>query len=105
MTKTLLKATLLAAALTFTAQNAALAYSAQKADMFQEKDTNKDGKITKDEFTAECEKHFTTKDTNKDGVLTKEEVKTYKDAKHKENKSKRTHSHSGDTLDNKDTNK
>jgi Ca2+-binding EF-hand superfamily protein len=52
--------------------------------IFQEKDTNKDGKLSKDEFMkdvpearkAAMEKRFEATDTNKDGSVTSEEMKT-----------------------------
>jgi hypothetical protein len=53
--------------------------TADRATMFQGKDTNKDGKLTLDEYLhnfpdqAEGRRRFPTFDTNHDGVLTKEE--------------------------------
>ncbi len=104
MSKILIKASLVAAVLAFTAQSAAFANHPKKDDMFAEQDANKDGKITKDEAAIAAQKHFDAADANKDSVLTKEEVKAHHGKKHKEHKNKRTHSNSGDTLDNKDVN-
>lgn len=37
-------------------------------------DTDKDGKISLDEYKANCEKRFKAMDTNHDGYLTKDEM-------------------------------
>ncbi len=44
--------------------------------MFQDMDTNKDGKISKKEWMAAQERQFDRLDKNKDGSITKEEVKS-----------------------------
>jgi Ca2+-binding EF-hand superfamily protein len=52
-------------------------------EIFKAKDTNNDGKLSKEEFMkdvpearkAAMEKRFTEMDTNKDGFVTKEEMK------------------------------
>lgn len=41
---------------------------------FEAIDTNKDGKISLDEYTASCTERFKKLDTNGDGFLTKEEM-------------------------------
>lgn len=56
-----------------------------KGHMFEETDTNKDGKITKAEFQAQGDKIFAKMDTDGDGVITKEET----EAKRKEWEAKR----------------
>jgi hypothetical protein len=48
--------------------------------MLERADTNKDGKISKDEFLAEEAKHFDEMDTNKDGVVTADESKAFHEA-------------------------
>ena len=40
---------------------------------FDEMDTNKDGKISKEEHMAKCESRFKAMDTNNDGFLTRDE--------------------------------
>lgn len=52
-------------------------------------DTNKDGKITKDEITAFETKLFDAADANKDGVLTPGEVRKYQEARMEEWREKR----------------
>ncbi|MBB4953066.1 Ca2+-binding EF-hand superfamily protein [Agrobacterium vitis] len=47
----------------------------------QQFDSNKDGKISKDEVKATEESLFTAIDTNKDGVLTPGELKKYREAR------------------------
>ncbi len=42
---------------------------------FSKNDTNGDGVISEDEFLANAKKHFDEGDTDKDGKLTKEEAK------------------------------
>ena len=52
-------------------------------EIFKNKDSNKDGKLSKEEFMkgvpearkAAMEKRFTAMDTDKDGIVTKEEIK------------------------------
>ncbi len=48
--------------------------------MFEEQDTNKDGKVSADEFAAFNKNRFDEIDANKDGSVTKEEAKTHHDA-------------------------
>ena len=49
--------------------------------VFDERDTNKDGKITKEEWNPQMDaaemKEFVLRDTNKDGVVTREEAIVY----------------------------
>ena len=61
--------------------------SAKMDKMFEKKDTNSDGIISKAEFVAHAEKKFAKMDADGNGSLTKEEVKNYwaaKKAKYKE---------------------
>jgi Ca2+-binding EF-hand superfamily protein len=44
--------------------------------MFQDMDTNRDGRISKSEWMAFQEKQFDLLDKNGDGFLTKDEVRT-----------------------------
>lgn len=48
---------------------------ARKAKRFERLDTNKDGKVTLEEFSARQDKMFTRMDKNKDGVISKDEMK------------------------------
>jgi hypothetical protein len=75
------------AALVFTTAAAPSAFAAHNAtgnaDKFIEKlDTDKDGKISKEEFETAKEKHFAAMDANNDGALTKEEILAYWDKEH-----------------------
>ena len=54
--------------------------------MFEKKDTNSDGTISKSEFMASAEKKFARIDADGSGGLTKEEVKKYWAAKKKKHK-------------------
>lgn len=49
--------------------------------LLKKADTNKDGKISKDEFTAYEQSLFTEIDGNKDGLITRGELVDYRDAK------------------------
>ena len=44
-------------------------------------DTNDDGKITRQEFTAKIDQHFAKMDKNNDGVIQHQELKTFHAAK------------------------
>lgn len=50
-----------------------------KSRMFEENDTDKDGKVSKQEFLIGSEKRFAEIDTNKDGFLTMDEMKARRD--------------------------
>ncbi len=52
--------------------------------MFKETDTNSDGLISKDEWTAKGDKMFSDIDANKDGKLSQDEMKAHHDAKRAE---------------------
>lgn len=45
-----------------------------RGHMFESTDINKDGVVSKDEFTARGEEMFSKLDTNKDGVVTQDEM-------------------------------
>ena len=49
--------------------------------MFDKKDANSDGVISKAEFVAHAEKKFAKMDSDGNGNITKEEVKSYWNAK------------------------
>ena len=57
--------------------------------MFEKKDTNSDGVISKAEFVAHAEKKFAKMDTDGNGSLTKEEIKSYRAAKREKYKEKK----------------
>lgn len=57
--------------------------------LLKDADTNKDGKITKDEVAAFETKMFDAADANKDGVLTPGEVRKYQEARMEEWRAKR----------------
>lgn len=58
----------------------------KSAKMFEKKDANSDGVISKAEFMAYAEKKFAKMDADGNGSLTKEEVKNYWAAKKKKYK-------------------
>ena len=63
--------------------------SAKMDKMFEKKDSNSDGVVSKAEFMAHVEKKFAKMDADSNGSLTKEEVKKYwaaKKEKHREKK-------------------
>ena len=51
----------------------------QKSRWFKSVDTNKDGKLSNDEFHAKHEQYFQSVDVNKDGMLTPKEMKDHRD--------------------------
>ena len=55
--------------------------SAKMDKMFEKKDANSDGVISKAEFMSSAEKKFAKMDADNNGSLTKEEVKKYWAAK------------------------
>lgn len=57
--------------------------------LLKDADTNKDGKISKEEFTAYETKLFDAADANKDGILTPGELRKYHEAKMEEWREKR----------------
>ena len=63
--------------------------SAKMDKMFEKKDANSDGAISKAEFTAAAEKKFAKIDADGNGSLTKEEVKSYWAAKKEKYKDKK----------------
>jgi len=56
-------------------------------------DTNKDGKLSKQEFMSVHERYFNDTDTNKDGFLTSEEMKASADKKRAERRAARAKRH------------
>ena len=60
-----------------------------KAKHLEKVDTNKDGKISLDEFLAQKKEHFTKVDVDADGFLTKEEMKAAHQKMKKKFKGKR----------------
>jgi len=50
---------------------------------FEEQDTNKDGKVSKEEALAHAQQRFDAVDANHDGTITKEEITAYHNAKRK----------------------
>ena len=48
---------------------------------FKNMDTNKDGKVTRQEFTAKIDQQFPRMDKNNDGVIQHNELKTFHAAK------------------------
>ena len=54
--------------------------------MFDKKDANSDGVISKAEFVAHAEKKFAKMDSDGNGKITKEEVKSYWNAKKEKRK-------------------
>lgn len=52
--------------------------SAKMERMFEKKDTNSDGAISKAEFMSHVEKKFAKMDADGNGSITKEEVKKYR---------------------------
>lgn len=65
-------------------------------------DTNKDGKVTKDEMTAYEDKLFTEIDANKDGTLSRGEMLDYRMAKMEEFRKNNPPPAIANTADNKD---
>jgi Ca2+-binding EF-hand superfamily protein len=63
--------------------------SAKIDKMFEKKDTNSDGVISKAELLAHAEKKFAKMDADGNGSLTKEEVKNYRAAKKAKYKDKK----------------
>ena len=61
----------------------------KSSKMFEKKDANSDGVISKAEFVAHAEKKFAKMDTDGNGSLTKEEVKSYWAAKKEKYKEKK----------------
>jgi len=51
--------------------------SSHKGKMFEKTDTNGDGVISHEEFSAKAERRFKKMDTNSDGKVTKEEAKSH----------------------------
>jgi len=57
--------------------------------MFEMHDTNGDGMISEAEFMAHAKAKFAEKDTNKDGSISKDEAKAAKEAMREKHKEKR----------------
>ena len=79
MKKIVITAFILLGAVTLLGNNDALAkgphdYMHGKA-YFDAMDTDNDGKISKEEYSAKCEKRFKAMDTDKDGFITREECR------------------------------
>ena len=51
--------------------------SSHKGKMFERTDTNGDGVISNEEFSAKAERRFKKMDTNSDGKITKEEARSH----------------------------
>lgn len=66
--------------------------SAKMAKMFEKKDANSDGVISKAEFMSSAKKKFAKMDADGNGSLTKQEVKDYWVAKKKKYKEKKKES-------------
>ena len=66
--------------------NYALAISPKK---FKALDTNKDGKLSYDEYMAPHKKSFKKMDANNDGIITMEELQKYREKKRKKKKRKK----------------
>ncbi len=63
--------------------------SAKMDRMFEKKDSNSDGVISKAEFMSHAEKKFAKMDADSNGSITKEEVKNYWVAKKEKYKEKK----------------
>jgi hypothetical protein len=63
-----------------------LALANQTDQKWEEKDANKDGRISRAEFITAAEEQFSSMDTNNDSVLSKNEINEY--SEHVKDKSK-----------------
>jgi hypothetical protein len=93
---------ILLGAVTFLGHNYALAKRPHGhmwgKEYFDKMDTNKDGKISKDEHMAKCQKRFEAMDTNNDGFITREECgKRWEEKKEMMKKKMQKGPSSGDT--------
>lgn len=70
--------------------------SSHKGKMFERTDTNGDGVISREEFSAKAERRFKKMDANSDGKVTKEEAKNHHAAMRE--KYKKHHQENKDTY-------
>lgn len=82
----------LAIAFTFTSITAVEAnakYHGGPKKLFEKKDLNKDGRISKEEYVQCAEKRFKKMDANNDGSISKEEARKHHTKKRKHRRVKR----------------
>ena len=88
MRTSLITLSLCSALLTTGISTSSMAFSHHKdgdrPQLFDQQDTNKDGKVSKEEALAHAQSRFDAIDANHDGVMTKEEIAAHREAKRKE---------------------